>query len=908
MKPYHLTLSAFGPYADKEEIPLHELGECGLYLITGDTGAGKTTIFDAIVFALYGEASGSTRDVKMFRSKYANPTVETYVNLQFNYAGKRYEIHRNPEYQRPAKRGDGETKKTADAVLLFPDGHTITGTKQVTKAVEELIGINREQFSRVAMIAQGDFQKLLLASTEERGKIFREIFHTKEYQIFQEQVKSESNALKNEYEDIRKSIEQYIDGIRWNGERPETEIYESLEQLIKNDEEQLKNYEELLAKRELELSEISEMIGKARSIEQAKSDLAKIEDKFPVFEREFIIWKEKLQEEEGKRAEQENLLVQIDQEQRALGDYKQREEQRIHIRNLEKESKDLERKIQTDELKFKQIQKQIEEDKAEIEQSANVESDLADLQIKKNELRNSLQTQKEILSQYKEYQNAKNQLEEAQKYYLLQQEKSKDHTKKYETAYEQFLNQQAGILASHLEEGRECPVCGSTSHPSLAPLCEEAVSKEALENLKKIAQKAVTTTEESSKQASIYGANLISIRNNLSMNIEKTEFKGNIEELEDFITISFKELKNKLEECDIIINKMLNEKEKKSNLLRKLPDYENNLEKIRKEMTESKEAVITKRILLEETRKKLEEMDQNLRFDNIELASQNIKMLIAKKEETEREYQIVKKGYEQSQKDLEQCKTTMDTLLTQISKSQDLSLKEITDLQIKQMEEKKRLLEQKENVSVRLFTNRKACAQIVKKKEVLKSVEEKWTFMKALADTVAGSVTGKEKIMLETYVQMSWFERMIQRANTRLMIMTGGQYELKRSVEAENKRSLCGLELSVIDHYNGSERSVKTLSGGETFKASLSLALGMADEIQSHAAGIKLDTMFVDEGFGSLDEESLEQAMKALQDLAEGNRLVGIISHVGELKERIDRQIIVKKDKIGGSHVKLITL
>ena len=206
----------------------------------------------------------------------------------------------------------------------------------------------------------------------------------------------------------------------------------------------------------------------------------------------------------------------------------------------------------------------------------------------------------------------------------------------------------------------------------------------------------------------------------------------------------------------------------------------------------------------------------------------------------------------------------------------------------------------------RTETNREVLRQIEKQSAAIADVEKRWMMVGPLADTANGNLSGKEKIMLETYVQMAYFDRIIERANTRFMVMSGGQYELKRRREADNNRSQSGLSLDVVDHYNGTERSVKTLSGGESFKASLSLALGLSDEIQASAGGIQLDTMFVDEGFGSLDEESLQQAMRALNGLAEGNRLVGIISHVPELREKIDRQIIVRKDRSGGSRVEVV--
>jgi DNA repair protein SbcC/Rad50 len=273
----------------------------------------------------------------------------------------------------------------------------------------------------------------------------------------------------------------------------------------------------------------------------------------------------------------------------------------------------------------------------------------------------------------------------------------------------------------------------------------------------------------------------------------------------------------------------------------------------------------------------------------------------------------MKRAHDQAQSDLQKSKenisgyeSSIKSLKSQLSSGcaldKDEELEKKTDIENKKGEDDAK----SKAIHTRIETNTQALTNIRAKSDSLSELEKRYTWMKSLSNTANGNISGKEKIMLETYIQMTYFERIIDRANTRLMTMSGGQYELKRRREAENNRSQSGLDLDVIDHYNGTERSVKTLSGGESFKASLSLALGLSDEIQASAGGVKLDTMFVDEGFGSLDEESLDQAMRALSGLADGNRLVGIISHVGELKNRIDKQIIVTKDKSGGSRATIV--
>ena len=290
MKPLQLVMSAFGPYADKIEVDFTKLGTNGVYLITGDTGAGKTTIFDAIIYALYGEASGSVRDKKMFRSKYAKPTTETFVELIFEYRGKEYKIRRNPEYERPRKKGEGLTTQKAEVELSYPDDRPpVTKETEVKKAIESLIGLDRAQFSQIAMIAQGDFQKLLLAGTEEREKIFQKIFQTGSYQKIQEELKERANELNRDYQEMQRSIkqsmeqiicqEESIEAIEWERLRQndyQGEVVEALElirTMIEKDEILIQDLEQDLAQYSKKISETDKELGKAEKEQETKRKL-----------------------------------------------------------------------------------------------------------------------------------------------------------------------------------------------------------------------------------------------------------------------------------------------------------------------------------------------------------------------------------------------------------------------------------------------------------------------------------------------------------------------------------------------------------------------------------------------------------------------------------------------------------
>lgn len=764
MRPVRLTLSAFGPYAGKTEIDFDKLGDRGLYLITGDTGAGKTTIFDAITFALYGEASGGFRESSMLRSKYADAAAPTYVELEFVYGGKKYIVRRNPEYLRPKDRGTGMTSQKADAVLTYADGHVVTKVKDVTNAVIEIIGLDRAQFTQIAMIAQGDFQRLLMARTEERGRIFREIFHTKAYQILQERLKSEAAAMRLAYEDLQKSICQYISGmlseqghpfgvlqekVRVNGALGNLEeMLYAAEEMIAGDEEALEKAGGQIAKLDIALEEVQQRLGKVQAVRKVSKDMEKAQEAVVQQEERLPVLQAAYEREASDTEVRERLAVEIEQDKKALESFKDARE------------------------KCRELQNQL----------AGVQSD----------------------------------------YRRVSQEISV-RRQRYQQMEKNYLDAQAGILAAGLTEGEACPVCGSTHHPAPAAVAEGAPSETVLKREKQELQRAEEKMVEFSNRASVI----------------KTKAESALEELR--------------------------------------------------------------------------------RYQGMEISEEKLAEKRARKQRMEREFERARNEYESCRRILEQNRLLIHTL-----KKQRAALEEdvpeagdetgyLDHLQEKLQIERQELLEEKggrqkkrDALNHRVQTNRKALDAIGKKREQMEKTEKNYRWMKALADTANANIKGKDRVTLETYIQMTYFDRILSRANVRLMVMTGGQYELKRKEEADNRTSQSGLDLDVVDHYNGTTRSVKTLSGGESFKASLSLALGLSDEIQCQAGGIRLDTMFVDEGFGSLDEESLNQAMRALQGLAQSSRLVGIISHVGELKEKIEKQIVVKKERSGGSQVQVV--
>lgn len=920
MRPNKLIMSAFGPYAGKVTVELDRLGKNGLYLITGDTGAGKTTIFDAITYALFGEASGNNRETSMFRSKYAEPETPTEVELYFTCNNKEYYIKRNPEYDRPKSRGEGITTEKANAELHFPDGRVVTKLKEVNNAVVEIIGIDRNQFTQIAMIAQGDFLKLLLASTDERKKIFQKLFKTQSYYVLQEKLKSESGKLSHEYDAIKSSIEQYINGIvcdednvcfaevcnAKNGDLTKEEIVELLEKLIADDEKSEKTIAEEKGKLQKELDDIKARITKAEDILTAKTDLEKNEADLKLESERETTLKEKLKTEEEKLPKVKELAEKVAEIKALLPDYDEFSEKQNSFNKNKIFIDESNENTEKAEAKIKILGEEIT---AFTEESKYLEK-IGEEKLKLETEKKKQQEEKEKLEKLdKDIDDAEKlelEYDKAYKNYSLKYAEAElvDNSLKEKTRI--YLEAQAGILAETLETNKPCPVCGSTSHPKLATKPTDVPTKEELDTLQDKLNEASTVVNNARDEAGkLKGA---SDEKEESVKKEISSLLGDVslDDAKSVIALRVSDIDSMLDDLDKRLNETQAKIERREELDELIPERTSEIEKAKEELSQIKDDVKAKTIENEALGNRIAELTKKLAFETKIEAENQIDSLNKEAEEIQKAYDDALKDANDNKEKLVSLKSAKEEIMKRIGSD--------TDVDLEKEKESKQLLEEKQTeldarskeVHSRKTSNKSSLDNILIKLDEIKVVEEKWTWMKALSNTANGNLSGKEKVMLETYIQMTYFDRIINRANTRFMVMSGGQYELKRRKEAENNRSQSGLELDVIDHYNGTQRSVKTLSGGESFKASLSLALGLSDEIQSSAGGIKLDTMFVDEGFGSLDDESLAQAIKALSSLAEGNRLVGIISHVSELKEKIDKQIVVKKEKTGGSNIAVI--
>ena len=1259
MRPIRLEMSAFGPYAGKEIIDFEKLGSEGLYLITGDTGAGKTTIFDAIRFALYGVASGENRGKNMLRSQYASPETETYVRLEFICNGKKYTVKRNPEYMRPAKRGGNKlTKETAGAELIYPDGTVKTKERDVTKNIEDLLGIDTAQFAQICMIAQGDFLKLLFVDTKDRKKILSKIFHTGNYQKLEDRFKEEKTEAERKFNSLRQECQRDIEDVDprcdreleiiWQeevlqGKKSPEEIRVLLQQLIKKDQSDLDAIERQKDNLTKERDELNARIQSAQQIQDKKAEEERLSKSLEEEKKKEDSCRKALQSAKEEEPEIQNLRNRIAVENSHLPEYDRLEELKISLqkeatrlenanRELSKKCSErdgLEKRLKEQKIEFEnlstvgeklavalaeeqsigehlnrtedllrkivdavgcdadqrqkqenerlqrekcnQLKEEIDKIRQEIASLANVEvvfndkthardeaekrledmqtlrTDLLDLKKmdgeahklhgeveelnhkitekkdycallndKINSLRNAesnltsanndIDRAKERSKSLAELRKQENQLEketkklaEKSKAQQIASDQAAASSDKWNLLFQRFLAGQAGIIAhEQLRPNEPCPVCGSVHHPAPRKMEEDVPTQETVDKAASVRDRDIAAYSEAKENHGKQSEKVKSLKDQIDQSIEKlmegvegpvpdsgrTAFLDEINRREhaaavtrkneaeaaihersgyeeglkqaekecnqltdqyteagnkaaaksqavksqrqqcqtkaaelfeddrtlveaaltdmDILNVSIQQMQeteqrleddlsltkqkvDRKKELDVNLPNLEKEKDEMGQQLQKIHGEVKSVEakaeegwkavregavsvlgeeqdasfrdsindkvlQKKRELIDRKEKCLSK---IADLRKK-EERKNELKRDNetlddrihalsdevqmlqVEIGSlnqkqtglqNNIKELQDKlnypgrkeSEEairrfTQQSSQIQEK-IENARKDLEAVKNTLLEITAQRRQvAEEIAAAPVYDMDAdsKKLQEVNKKQEENANrsseITGRLKVNNNASKKY--KEHIAQTIEaeRRHRDIGALSDTLSGKIGGKAKIELETYVQMSLFDRIIRRANSRFSIMSSGQYDLRRcDVSEGGAQSQIGLDLEVIDHYNGTARSIKSLSGGESFMASLSLAIGLSDEIQSHTGGIRLDTMFVDEGFGSLDQDTLDQAMNAMQDLTEGGeRLVGIISHVGELKTRIGKQIVVRKTRENGSHASII--
>lgn len=919
MRPLKLTIAGFGPYAGTQELDFTLLGRSGLYLITGDTGAGKTTIFDAITFALFGEASGGDRSADMLRSKYTKDADPTFVELTFAYGGKEYTVRRNPEYERAKTKGTGTTKQLAGAQLTYPDGHSVTKTKEVDQAVRDIIGLTREQFSQVAMISQGDFRKLLQADTKERQKIFRDIFGTGLYVSLQEQLKARAAELKAQREQADVSIRQYVEGIachedsllaadvkkaRENG-LPMAEIQGLLARLLEEDTAAQEALAGQLSQLDRQLETLVAQLTKAAAYQAAKRSLA-----------------EKAAQEAKKAASLEQLTAALSAAQRTVPEQEALSRQITSIELLLPSYDEL--NVKTGDRTKKETalsnaaaaQDTAQQHSAALaaevaalkEERAGLESVSAETEKRQGQKQSLLDRREKfrvLVADIDQLNAQKAQLERLQKAYLTAEAASSQLGRAYDAKNKAFLDEQAGIIASSLSPGLPCPVCGSTEHPHLAVLSAVAPTEAEVKAAKAAYEKAQRETEQASGKASTQRGIVSSAGDAIRKAIPPLLGETPLEDAQAAAKAQEALLTEEITESERQIAVLKEKAARKAKLDDLIPKKEEALTAAGTALSAAKEQIAGLTVSLAELETQINALRTKLPFPDKAAALAEKAALEKKRNGLKAALTAAEAAHNTCKEELTGIRAAMEQLRGQLAAGPEADAEALEARKVELTDRKNGIAEVQKDLHARITANTSAQKHIAAKAKEMGELESRYTWMKALSDTANGNVTGKDKIMLETYIQTTYFDRILERANIRLRKMSGGQYDLKRRGKASNQRSQSGLELDIIDHINTTERSVNTLSGGEAFLASLALALGLSDEVQM-STGIHLDTLFVDEGFGSLDSEALGKAYLTLAGLTEGSRLVGIISHVAELKEKIDKQIVVKKELSGGSRAMII--
>lgn len=923
MRPTKLVMSAFGPYAEEVTIDMSLLGEGGIYLITGDTGAGKTTIFDAITFALYGSASGEMRENDMLRSIYASPDTPTFVELTFMHKGKEYKIIRNPKYQRRKKSGSGTTDTNADATLTMPDGSVVTKITAVTNKIVEILGVNREQFMQIAMIAQGEFLKLIKADTEDRKKIFSSIFHTGNYERLTLKVKDMERGLDAERQRIAEAIkerlatttmsedtegkeliEELLNGSALALVRRVEEVLEILSGQISTDTEKKAQYDTEIAGIDKEITSLELLLDRAKAREKLLGEKVKAEQALATASDEMC----EAQKEEVKlpllKAEREEGVQRAERLNAALPTYER-------LDGLLARSTKLDSSIKAQERQKSEAEGKITESDSKILECEETRPILEaktvgkDALIKEQEEITARITDLEKLSEgITDLEDLNGELAKAIEEYETAKEKARVALESYTYKNSRFLDEQAGILALTLIEGVPCPVCGSLTHPTPAEASQDAPTeadvkkaKEESENAnadreKKSGECKTTRTKIEIKEIEIRASTMTLFGEGVKPTHElvtaaiteyvsrKTDIAKRIQEIDDSVK-ALRELDETLSKC----------KTERAGLVEKVEGCFKTIAS----MTEDKRATDTE----------IASITSSLELSTKKAAEDRIKSLGERKTEIDKEIERITVRLTAAQTTLASAKTLLESKNEELSKTEEVNTTKVEERKKELLARKTTIQKQSDIATSSKQTNTRAHKDIEKKYSDFLRVEAEYITIASLNDTFGGKAMADGKLKLETYILAHYFDRVIEKANVRFFEMSCGQYRLVRSTEAE-RQGQGGLELNVIDYYTGTERSVKSLSGGESFKASLSLALGLSDLIQSDAGGIELDTMFVDEGFGSLDGESVEISVRALIGLGDGSRLVGIISHRPELMAKIDRQITVTKDKHKGSQARIV--
>lgn len=993
MMPISLTLSAFGPYPDTITIDFESFQEDGLFLITGPTGSGKTMIFDAMIFALYGKTSGQIRQTDSLRCDHALNEIPTFVEFSFSLHQQNYTIKRNPKYYLEGKK----TPKQPSALLTLPDGKMVEGIKEVNQKMISLLGVDDQQFKQICMIAQGEFTKLIMASSDEREKVLRELFHSETYQKLEEKLKVHLKTYQDKYDLLlnkRKDLMQ------------ELQVEDHQEYLSKQTKliaSQQKEYDDLKKdldqkKQQLQLYRLqNQRLIQLKDLKQQFQDLKKQENDYQKLNKTVDTLK--------KAQETNYLYISYIKQQKKLQTLKLNQED--FLKQLKKLEKDYqEKKVQADSLDYKQqtkekLQNQIQETKQLINQIYQYQNDYQNLQTlkqqyrmldeehklflkKKEKFENGLQRDQEriqseqqvqskyelIKQQYVRLNEQKVKVHQLSDYYDqilklnenksdLQEEytvveKQVDHEKmQYNQMEKLYFRKQAGIFALQLKENQPCPICGSLHHPHPAQIEKEDITKEKLDQqakkvkqqehrLQDILQKILLSNQK--KEMLVKQTKQLSSELNIQEEISKEIF---IKEL-DHLSKDEKRMKKEYLELQDELKYIQKLKKSVALSLKDMSTYES------KELKQA-QSLENIQVQIHQLSGKL---DDSLRQYEIGEVNKNYQQVQKEYRQLSLEIETIQQNYEKVKNKYLEIKTKISSLNQQIIQEQEIydeldnkyhtaldafiNEEEFLNLktqinQISILEKKyqdylislkslnKQIISLENEVKDSTYVDLSSLSETIKevnqqlreknddleklkidyslKEKMIKDIQkinqqlekDEDTYQRYLDLYNLASGKNNARVSIERYVLATYFENMLIYANVIMKQLSQGRYQLLRKDDAGKGRSQQGLELDVFDQESGNIRSIKTLSGGESFKAALSLALGLSRMVQDYAGGIELNTLFIDEGFGSLDSQSLDQAMNCLMELHHENKLIGIISHVSDLKDRIERQLVVER-------------
>lgn len=862
MKPLMLRMCAFGPYARRTEINFETLGENGLFLITGDTGAGKTTIFDAISFALYGEAAGGKerRAAKSFRSDYAAQTEDTWVELTFRHMGHVYYLWRSPEYTRASKRGDGVIVHKHAAELHSDTGEAWSSLDEIAQRVQELIGLTRDQFAQTVMIAQGDFLRILNAKSNERRDLFQRLFGTLQYAQLQQRLREKNADAQQKRDTLEKRLQIAASRVSVDEDYADREALALYLSEPKYADRLLTALDSLLAfeseKRARIASRLEAADRRLADAAAALADARHTNEEFALLDRCRAAL-DKLVDEQSAIDDDEARLARA---RRAL---QLAPAGTLCSRNAE-ELSSAQRKLTEAERQCTEIGK----DLPTLETAyANAERALPEVEAQK-QLAAQLQECLPLLAELET-----RAAEEARLKLKLAQSLDVSHSadEKYMRIKDAYYLGQCGLLAAGLRDGEPCPVCGSTKHPAPAKPADASVSREVLERAEKAQRDAAAAVQE-------VDVSLSRVRAVMQVQKKQLAARG----------IQEGDTRRALE------SRIRQARDEAARISRAELDARNALERARRMRAESE----ARRQSAVETHARLTAEGERLQASFARLLAENdfadeAEYRLARLPENRiRELEARITAHNESRRSLTD---RVDAQNRKLAGRTRVDLDTLTTAFQKLSVERDALRGDEADASRRLALNESAMKELRDVRRAQASHAEDWAVLDELYRAVSGQLSQRVKITFETYVQQYYFKQVVAAANKRLTLLTDGMFVLRLKEEARDRRSQAGLDLDVFDRSTGQWRDVTTLSGGESFMASLALALGLSDVVQAESGGVRLDAMFIDEGFGTLDENALRNALELLSRLADGDRLIGVISHMPELRDRIDKKIVVRK-------------